>query len=151
MAAGGREHRLLVSTVRPWHAGAASAQASCAALLAGGAPTAAGLAVCPPHTQPRPAAPLVLQPLFVYRSGKWGKLPGDALLPGDVVSITRGTGTGGPAHEGMVRTNRRLPLVVAWGLAGHCIQAQLACCEHLRPAYLGGTRLLFCPPAHQAS
>lgn len=32
------------------------------------------------------------QPLSVYRNGKWGKLPGDALLPGDVVSIARGTG-----------------------------------------------------------
>ncbi|PSC72522.1 putative manganese-transporting ATPase PDR2 [Micractinium conductrix] len=35
------------------------------------------------------------QPLNVYRSGKWGKLPGDALLPGDVVSIVRGSGVDG--------------------------------------------------------
>lgn len=32
------------------------------------------------------------EPLNVYRSGKWGKLPGDALLPGDVVSVVRSEG-----------------------------------------------------------
>lgn len=34
----------------------------------------------------------VKQPLNVYRSGKWGKLPGEALLPGDVVSVVRSEG-----------------------------------------------------------
>ena len=32
------------------------------------------------------------QPIMVYRQGKWEKLPGDALLPGDVISIGRPTG-----------------------------------------------------------
>ena len=46
---------------------------------------------------PLPAAvaavlPLLLQPLNVYRNGKWGKLPGDALVPGDVVSVVRSGG-----------------------------------------------------------
>ncbi len=32
------------------------------------------------------------QPIMVYRQGKWEKLPGDALLPGDVISIGRPAG-----------------------------------------------------------
>ena len=36
------------------------------------------------------------QPIMVYRQGKWEKLPGDALLPGDVISIGRPAG-GEPA------------------------------------------------------
>lgn len=32
------------------------------------------------------------QPIMVYRQGKWDKLPGDALLPGDVISIGRPAG-----------------------------------------------------------
>lgn len=32
------------------------------------------------------------QALFVHRCGKWDKLPGDALVPGDVVSIGRPSG-----------------------------------------------------------
>jgi hypothetical protein len=36
--------------------------------------------------------PVLLQPLNVYRNGKWGKLPGDALVPGDVVSVVRSGG-----------------------------------------------------------
>ncbi|KAG2431042.1 hypothetical protein HYH02_013473 [Chlamydomonas schloesseri] len=31
------------------------------------------------------------QPIFVYRGGKWERMPGDSLLPGDVVSIGRPT------------------------------------------------------------
>ncbi|KAG2425295.1 hypothetical protein HXX76_013876 [Chlamydomonas incerta] len=31
------------------------------------------------------------QPIFVYRSGKWELMPGDSLLPGDVISIGRPT------------------------------------------------------------
>lgn len=34
------------------------------------------------------------QPIMVYRQGKWDKLPGDALLPGDVISIGRPAGGG---------------------------------------------------------
>ena len=33
------------------------------------------------------------QALMVHRSGKWAKVPGDALVPGDVISISRPTGT----------------------------------------------------------
>lgn len=33
------------------------------------------------------------QSLQVYRFGKWDKVAGEALLPGDVISITRPTGT----------------------------------------------------------
>lgn len=32
------------------------------------------------------------QPIMVYRQGKWEQLPGDALLPGDVISIGRPAG-----------------------------------------------------------
>ena len=32
------------------------------------------------------------QAIMVYRQGKWEKLPGDALLPGDVISIGRPAG-----------------------------------------------------------
>lgn len=32
------------------------------------------------------------QPIQAYRHGKWGQLPGDALLPGDLVSIGRPRG-----------------------------------------------------------
>ena len=32
------------------------------------------------------------QPIMVHRQGKWEKLPGDALLPGDVISIGRPAG-----------------------------------------------------------
>lgn len=32
------------------------------------------------------------QSIMVYRQGKWEKLPGDALLPGDVISIGRPAG-----------------------------------------------------------
>ncbi len=32
------------------------------------------------------------QALQVYRQGKWDQLPGDALLPGDVISIGRPSG-----------------------------------------------------------
>lgn len=32
------------------------------------------------------------QALQVYRQGKWVQLPGDALLPGDVISIGRPSG-----------------------------------------------------------
>ena len=32
------------------------------------------------------------QPIMVYRQGKWEKLSGDALLPGDVISIGRPAG-----------------------------------------------------------
>ena len=32
------------------------------------------------------------QPIQVYRQGKWTQLPGDALLPGDVISIGRPAG-----------------------------------------------------------
>jgi manganese-transporting P-type ATPase len=32
------------------------------------------------------------QAIRVYRGGKWEELPGDALLPGDVISICRPTG-----------------------------------------------------------
>lgn len=33
------------------------------------------------------------QTLNVYRYGKWDRLPGEALLPGDVISIVRPTGS----------------------------------------------------------
>ena len=36
-----------------------------------------------------------MQPLNVYRNGKWAKLPGNALLPGDVVSVARSGGWAG--------------------------------------------------------
>jgi hypothetical protein len=49
-----------------------------------------------PMLRSRPLPP-VPQPLMVYRSGKWGKLEGDALLPGDVVSVVR-SGAGGGAQ-----------------------------------------------------
>ena len=32
------------------------------------------------------------QPIMVYRQGKWTQLPGDALLPGDIISIGRPAG-----------------------------------------------------------
>ena len=32
------------------------------------------------------------QALQVYRQGRWDQLPGDALLPGDVISIGRPSG-----------------------------------------------------------
>ena len=32
------------------------------------------------------------QALMVYRQGKWDRLPGDALLPGDLISIGRPAG-----------------------------------------------------------
>ena len=32
------------------------------------------------------------QALLVYRQGRWDQLPGDALLPGDVISIGRSSG-----------------------------------------------------------
>lgn len=32
------------------------------------------------------------QPLQVYRHGKWDRLPSEALLPGDVISVVRPTG-----------------------------------------------------------
>ena len=32
------------------------------------------------------------QALLVYRQGRWDQLPGDALLPGDVISIGRPSG-----------------------------------------------------------
>lgn len=37
------------------------------------------------------------QRLSVYRAGKWEVVPGEALLPGDVISI--GRPSGGPAAE----------------------------------------------------
>lgn len=33
------------------------------------------------------------QTLAVHRHGKWDRLPGEALLPGDVISIARPTGS----------------------------------------------------------
>lgn len=36
------------------------------------------------------------QALQVYRQGKWVQLPGDALLPGDVISIGRPSGGASP-------------------------------------------------------
>lgn len=58
----------------------------------------------PPTPQPtrlRPCThPPPSQPLNVYRQGRWGKLAGDALLPGDVVSVVRPGECGAPAHAG---------------------------------------------------
>ena len=39
------------------------------------------------------------QALQVYRQGRWDQLPGDALLPGDVISI--GRPSGGEPCQGM--------------------------------------------------
>ena len=39
------------------------------------------------------------QPLQVYRNGKWDKLPGEAILPGDVISIARPTGRALPGFS----------------------------------------------------
>eukprot|EP00891_Asterochloris_glomerata_P000411 jgi/Astpho2/411/Aster-03461 len=53
------------------------------------------------------------QPIQAYRHGKWGQLPGDALLPGDLVSIGRPRG-GEAAEEQVVSADMLL-------LAGTCI------------------------------
>ena len=37
------------------------------------------------------------QALQVYRQGRWDQLPGDALLPGDVISIGRPSGGEAPS------------------------------------------------------
>ncbi|KAK9819655.1 hypothetical protein WJX72_000825 [[Myrmecia] bisecta] len=53
------------------------------------------------------------QAIMVYRHGKWDRLPGDALVPGDVISIGRPAGAGG-AEEKVVPADALL-------LAGTCI------------------------------
>jgi cation-transporting ATPase 13A1 len=50
------------------------------------------------------------QPLKVYRAGRWADLPGDALVPGDLVSLARALGGG----EVVVQADMLL-------LAGSCI------------------------------
>ena len=77
--------------------------------------------------------PLLLQPLNVYRNGKWGKLPGDALVPGDVVSVVRSGGfrwgwlgvTGSGKQGGGLGPRWRLA-----GPSGHQ-RAAAVCCAHL--------------------
>lgn len=55
------------------------------------------------------------QPIMVYRQGKWEQLPGDALLPGDVISIGRPAGgTNAGDVEKLVPADALL-------LAGTCI------------------------------
>jgi cation-transporting ATPase 13A1 len=41
------------------------------------------------------------QALQVYRQGKWVQLPGDALLPGDVISIGRPSGGAGENYSSL--------------------------------------------------
>ena len=62
------------------------------------------------------------EPLNVYRSGKWGKLPGDALLPGDIVSVVR-SGAGGGGGKGYVSVGAGVVLD-GWArvCSRHCVE-----------------------------
>lgn len=69
-------------------------------------------------------------PTFVYRGGKWDLVPGEALVPGDVVSLARPGGSGPTAEEKFVPADCLL-------LSGSCI---------VEEALLTGKRVGPCRP-----
>lgn len=66
------------------------------------------------------------QAVQVYRHGKWDRLPGDALLPGDLISLGRPAGGARLAQTEAFKPVRQMDreALASGPLAGRCPAAQ---------------------------
>ena len=89
------------------------------------------------------------QAVQVHRQGRWERLPGDALLPGDLISLGRPAGGAPPAAlaASTTRSRQQLPAASDGGCApgaGCGSRGLPSCsavaCELPRPARVWGTR-----------